>query len=66
MSHLPQDHVRQGFARGLCVWNDELIIAGSSPATISVYRLGQPEVLKTVTITMDIRNAIHGLEIWPF
>ena len=66
MADLPRDHARQGFARGLCVTEEGLIIAGSSPATISVYRFGQPTPIKTINISMDIRNAIHGLEIWPF
>ena len=65
MSHLPQDHARQGFGRGLATVND-LIIGGSSPATISVYRMGQPAAVKTVNISLDVRNSIHGLEIWPF
>ncbi len=66
MTHLPQDHARQAFARGLCTSEDGWIFAGSSPSTISAYRLESPEALKTVNITMDIRNSIHGLEIWPF
>lgn len=65
MSHLPQDHARQGFGRGLATRGD-LIVGGSSPATVSAYRFGQPEAIKTVTISLDVRNAIHGLEIWPF
>jgi hypothetical protein len=67
MSHLPNDHARQGFARGLCTEGDELIISGSSPATISAFRFGGPcDALRTLNISMDIRNSIHGLEIWPF
>lgn len=66
MSDLPQDHARQAFTRGLCVTTDGLIIGGSSPATISVYQCGRPTPIKTVNITMDVRNAIHGLEIWPY
>lgn len=62
---LPKDYARQGFGRGLCCYKD-LIIAGSSPATISVYRRGNYDPIKTVNISMDIRNAIHGLEIWEF
>ena len=63
---LPDDHARQGFGRGLCLSPDGLIIAGSSPATISVYRSGDPDPISTVNLTMDIRYAIHGLELWPF
>jgi len=63
---LPEDHARQAFGRGLVVTNDGLVIGGSSPATISVYEFGRKEPIKTVNITMDIRNSIHGLELWPY
>lgn len=63
---LPKDHARQGFGRGLSVFNDDIVIGGSSPATISVYSLKKGTVLKTINLSKDIRNAIHGLEIWPF
>jgi len=62
---IPQDHARQGFGRGLCTFGD-FIVAGSSPATISVYRKGHPIPVKSVNLTMDIRNSIHGLEVYPF
>jgi hypothetical protein len=57
---------RQGFGRGLCIISDTLIAAGSSPSTISLYDLDQKKMVKTVNISMDIRNAIHGLEVWPY
>ena len=56
---------RQGFGRGLCVINDQLVAAGSSPSTISIIDVVRGERLTAVNLTMDIRNAIHGLEIWP-
>ncbi len=62
---LPKDHARQRFARGLIVRGD-LIIGGSSPATVSVYSIKKGKRIKSVTLSRDIRNAIHGLEIWPF
>jgi hypothetical protein len=55
---------RQGFGRGLCV-HENLIFAGSSPTTISTYNFDTKKV-KTTMILSDIRNAIHGLEVWPF
>jgi hypothetical protein len=64
-SNLSKDHARQAFGRGLCLMENGLIIGGSSPATISVYRFGNPTPIRSVNITMDIRNSIHGLEIWP-
>jgi len=63
-AHLGRDHARPAFGRGLCVAGD-LLIAGSSPATVSAFRRGTPAPLRTVTLTRDVRNAIHGLEVWP-
>lgn len=57
---------RQGFARGLCVLTDSLVAGGSSPSTISVYDLAGNERVLDVNLTMDVRNAIHGLEVWPY
>jgi hypothetical protein len=57
---------RQGFGRGLCVVNERLIAGGSSPSTISLYDLQTGETVASVNLTMDIRNAIHGLEVWPY
>lgn len=57
---------RQGYARGLCVLNHRIVAAGSSPSTISVYDFKENQRLLSVNLTMDIRNAIHGLEIWPY
>ncbi len=55
---------RQAFGRGLCAYQDDIVIAGSSPSTITAWDLLSRSVIKSVNITMDIRNAIHGLEIW--
>ena len=57
---------RQGFARGIAVLSDSVVAGGSSPSTISVYDLAANERLLSVNLTMDVRNAIHGLEVWPF
>lgn len=57
---------RQGFGRGLCPVNDHIVAAGSSPSTVTLYDLGSRTVIASVNLSMDIRNAIHGLEIWPF
>jgi hypothetical protein len=56
---------RPHFARGLCTWGDDFIIAGSSPSTIAVHNLVSGEMVKRVNLSMDVRNAIHGLAIWP-
>jgi len=61
-SHL----ARQGFGRGLCVVNDRLIAAGSSPSTVTLYDLDSGQEISRVNFSMDVRNAIHGLEVWPY
>lgn len=57
---------RQGFARGLCVLSDSIVVGGSSPSTVSVYDLAGNERVATITLSRDVRNAIHGLEVWPY
>jgi hypothetical protein len=57
---------RQGFARGLCVLSESVVAGGSAPSTISVYDLPANRRLLSVNLTMDVRNAIHGLEVWPY
>jgi hypothetical protein len=57
---------RQGFGRGLCPVGDRFVAGGSSPSTISLYDLESNQIVGSVNLTMDIRNAIHGLEPWPF
>jgi len=57
---------RAGFARGLCVLDGTLVAAGSSPSTIALHDLGQARTRSVVTLSRDIRNAIHGLEVWPY
>ena len=57
---------RQGFGRGLCPVGDRFVAGGSSPSTISLYDLQANQKVGHVNLTMDIRNAIHGLETWPY
>ena len=57
---------RQGFGRGLCPLSDRFIAGGSSPSTIAVYDLYSNKTVVSVNLSMDIRNAIHGLEVWPY
>ena len=58
--------VRQGFGRGLCSVGDRFVAGGSSPSTVSLYDFETQQLVGYVNLTMDIRNAIHGLELWPF
>ena len=57
---------RQGFGRGLCPVDDRFLAAGSSPSTITLYDTEANEKIGFVNLSMDIRNAIHGLEVWPY
>ena len=61
----PED-LRQGFNRGLCMMGDRYVAVGSSPSTISLYDIQVEEKVASVNLSMDARNAIHGLEIWTF
>ncbi|MFK7830656.1 MAG: hypothetical protein AB8B57_12845 [Congregibacter sp.] len=69
LTHTDQDDsriARQGFGRGLCVISDELIAAGSSPSTVTLYDLREQKPVTSINLTMDVRNAIHGLALWPY
>ena len=57
---------RPSFGRGLCVVDDDLIAAGSSPSTIALYAMATGEKALSVSLSTDVRNAIHGLEVWPY
>lgn len=57
---------RQGFGRGLCALDERFVAGGSSPSTITLYDMDSGQTVASVNLTMDIRNAIHGLEPWPF
>ena len=63
---LPADHARQAFARGLVATDDGLLIAASSPNTITAWDFDSGEQLTTLNFGKDIRNAPHGLEIYPY
>lgn len=57
---------RQAFGRGLAIVDDRFVAAGSSPSTVTLYDLEQRMEVGRVNFSMDIRNAIHGLEVWPW
>jgi hypothetical protein len=57
---------RQSFARGLCTIDDNVIASGSSPSTITLHNVDTMKTTLSVNLSMDIRNAVHGLEVWPF
>jgi hypothetical protein len=57
---------RQAFGRGLCPVDERFVAGGSSPSTITLYDLEANMTVGSVNLSMDIRNAIHGLEVWPY
>lgn len=57
---------RPGFARGLCVLPNGLIAGGCSPSTIAIYDMRARRRLTQINLSMDVRNAIHGLAVWPY
>ena len=57
---------RQAFGRGLCTLDDGIVAAGSSPSTITLHDIDNLKTLNAITLSYDIRNAIHGLELWPY
>ena len=71
MPRFPSHQLAQGspkpaFGRGLCVISEREIAAGSSPATISIYDLDAGKAVKAVNLSPDGRQAIHGVEVWPY
>lgn len=64
---IPGDFARQAFGRGLCVDTiGGLLIAGSSPGTVTAFDKVTGDRVQSVCVTKDLRNAPHGLEIWPY
>ena len=57
---------RQAFGRGLCTIDDDTIACGSSPSTVTVHSLIGAQPSRSATLSYDVRNAIHGLEVWPY
>ena len=57
---------RQAFGRGLTPVGDRFLAAGSSPSTITLFDVATNQRVGFVNLSMDIRNAIHGLEVWPW
>lgn len=57
---------RQGFVRGLCVFNESCFAVGSSPATVSLHNLDTMKTTLSITLNDDVRHSIHSLAVWPF
>ena len=61
----PHEHARPGFMRGMDVYNGTLAIVGSSPAALIAYDLTHGAAVKTMLISRDVCNAVHGLRLIP-
>ena len=69
MAHADPDgpaDARPGFGRGLCVVSGNEIAAGSAPSTITIYDFDAGEAVKAINLSLDARNAIHGIDVWPY
>jgi hypothetical protein len=65
-THVNNDAVaRPLFARGLCVLSERYIAGGSSPSTITMYDMETESSVAQLSLSKDVRNAIHGLAAWP-
>ena len=64
--NLSERVARPHFARGLCRLENDLIAAGSSPSTVAVHDLKGGGTVKSINLSMDVHNEIHGLEVWPY
>ncbi len=63
---LPADQARRGVGGGLAVVDVVHFVGGSSLATVTLNSFERPQPLATINLTRDVRNAVHGLEVWPF
>ncbi len=63
---LPNDYARQAFGRGLVLTDDGMLIGSSSPSTVTAWEFDSGKQLVSVNLSLDIRNAPHGLAIWPY
>lgn len=57
---------RSGFARGLCPVAPGHVAGGSSPSTVSIYHVASGTRTISLNLSMDVRNAIHGVAVWPY
>lgn len=56
---------KRSFNRGM-LFHDDYLIVGSSPSNISVFDIHSGELIKQIQLSKDIKNAIHGIALYPF
>jgi len=55
-----------GFARGLCVLDENRFVSGSAPATVTLHDVASMKTVLSITVDDDPRHSIHSLVPWPF
>jgi len=56
---------KRSFNRGM-LFHDDFLIVGSSPSNITVFDIRSGEFIKQIQLSNDIKNAIHGIALYPF
>ena len=56
---------KRSFNRGM-LFHDEYLIVGSSPSNITVFNIHSGKLIKQIQLSNDIKNAIHGIALYPF
>jgi hypothetical protein len=57
---------RSGFARGLCVLDEQRFVSGSAPLTVTLHDIESMKTLQRFNLDMDVRHCVHGLALWPY
>ena len=56
---------KRSFNRGM-LFHDDILIVGSSPSNITVFNIHSGKFIKQLQLSNDIKNAIHGIALYPF
>jgi hypothetical protein len=57
---------RPGFARGLCVLDDQRFVSGSAPLTITLHNIETLQTTRRFNLDLDVRHGVHSIAVWPF
>jgi len=57
---------RPGFARGLCVIDEDIVATGSSPLTVTLHNFATMQTTQRFNLDLDVRHCVHSLALWPF
>lgn len=56
---------KRSFNRGM-LFHEEYLIVGSSPSNITVFNIHSGKFITQIQLSNDIKNAIHGIALYPF